>query len=688
LQDNLKTSEIILENQRRNDILDAYYNPYSGEGSPIERTKLEFSDLPALYLPNSMFEDNYDPDINEEQDHIEHLAFLDIINYKSIAEAAEAYHTSKDMILHLINKVRIQHDFEFWAITCITIKHKDTFKSVPFKPRGAQRKLLFEYESQRLANDPIRVVLLKARQWGGSTLTQIYMMWIQQCHRKSWHMAVCAHEDGAANNINEMYKSAARNYPKEMGIITFRPYARSPKNTVSVEREGIIGIGSVNNVDQFRSFNYAMIHLSELGVWKNTPQRTAASLISSLKETVPDMPYTMIVEESTAKGINYFYDSWKRAVSGNSGYRAVFIPWHEIDRCRRPLDVPMDDFLNGMNEYDRFLWGLGATLEGINWYNHHKADRYMEEEASGSFFSEFLMNSENPSTPEEAFQSAGEKRFKLEYITAMEQDCRRPEFRGEVIGKSTQGKNALINVSFEKQKGGNLSIWGMPDNDITCLNRYCAYADIGGTWRGADYSVLIVIDRYWMMEGGDPEIVAVWFGHLDKDLFAWKCAQICQMYDNALLAIETNTYDKDRNRDDHFLTVVDRIADVYPNLYTRNDAEKVGDDYIPRWGFQMNRKTKPAVIDSLHAASRERYMKDLDQQDGFCLICPDVRLTKQMKWFEQKPDGSLGAIEGEKDDMVDSSAGAFWIATQYMPRPIVKEESKMQIKKLRSEASF
>jgi hypothetical protein len=687
----LNTAEIILENQRRNNILDAFYNPYTGEGSPLERRKVEFSDYDALYLPVSMFEVEEKTefaDTEEEFEYTQHLAFIRILEFKSLRDAADDLETGKEILITLINHDRLNYDFEFWAASCIKILDKDSFKPVPFILRSAQRDTLLEMESMRLNGEPIRMVLLKARQWGGSTLIQIYMMWIQQFHRRSWHMAVCAHEDGAANNISEMYKYAARSYPEEVGTITFKPYARSPKNTVNVERGGIVGVGSVNNTDQFRSYNYAMIHLSEVGVWKNTPQRTAAALVSSLKETVPDNPYTVVVEESTAKGINYFYDSWKRAVSGNSRYKAVFVPWYKIDRCRLPLDITEEDFILNMNEYDKMVWELGATLEGINWYNHHKNDRYMEEESTGSFFSEFLMHSENPSTPEEAFQSAGEKRFKLEYIKAMEKDCRRPEFRGDVNADSSQGARAFKNISFVEKHAGKLSIWSMPDQNNTCLNRYCAYADIGGVWRGADYSVLVIIDRYWMLEGGDPEVVAVWHGHLDKDLFAWKCAQICTMYDNALLAIESNTYDKDRRHDDHFLTVVDKISNYYPNLYTRNDPEKVGDDYVPRWGFQMNRKTKPTIIDSLHAASRERYMKDQGTQEGYCLVARDVRLTNEMGWFEIKPDGTLGAIEGEKDDMVDASAGAFWIATQYMPMPAIKESETIKRNRTRTEASF
>lgn len=674
----MNIKEVIAENKRRNDILDEPYDPIKGLGSPLERRKLPISDV-TMYVPISMLDDN----------STEGLIVKEMANIGSIGNFCSLTGHDEEDAMKIILNLRMKHDFEFWAASCIKILDKDKFIETPFILRKAQRKLLKEMEAQRLADKPIRIVLLKARQWGGSTLVQIYMMWIQQMHKLKWHMAVCAHEDPAAANISEMYKFAAKHYPEEVGSITFKPYARSPKNDICVERGSIIGVGSVNNPDQFRSFNYAMCHLSEVGVWKNTPGRKASFLISSLKETVPDVPYSVIVEESTAKGINYFYDSWKRAIAGETRYKAVFVAWHEIDRCRVPLSVSIEEFWKKMNDYDHRLWSLGATLEGINWYNLHKADRYSSADIHGGAFTEYQMFAENPSTAEEAFQSAGEKRFNPTYIKAMEQDCIDPAFIGDVFADASSGNDAFKHIEFVENARGNLRIWSFPDSSVKVTNRYCAYADIAGIWKGADYSVLIIIDRYAMIEGGDPEIAAVWHGRIDKDLFGWKCAQICTLYDTALLAIETNFYDKDRRYDDHFQTVVEKIADYYPNLYVRNDPEKVGDKYVPRYGFQMNKKTKPTIINSLHSASRERFLKDSGQQDSYSLIVRDSRIINEMMWFEIKPDGRLGAIDGEHDDLVVSAAGAFWLSTQYMPLPKeVIVENTIRVRKQRNEASF
>ena len=46
---------IIQENERRNALLDAYYDPILGIGSPIQRQEVKFSDIDfPMFLPTEM----------------------------------------------------------------------------------------------------------------------------------------------------------------------------------------------------------------------------------------------------------------------------------------------------------------------------------------------------------------------------------------------------------------------------------------------------------------------------------------------------------------------------------------------------------------------------------------------------------------------------------------------------------
>ena len=54
--------------------------------------------------------------------------------------------------------------------------------------------------------------------------------------------------------------------------------------------------------------------------------------------SVPREPFTVVVLESTAKGIgNFFHDTWCDAVDGKSAYTPLFVPWFEIDIYYKPF---------------------------------------------------------------------------------------------------------------------------------------------------------------------------------------------------------------------------------------------------------------------------------------------------------------------------------------------------------------
>ena len=102
-------------------------------------------------------------------------------------------------------QLRCRHDFEYWCARCVTIKHKTTGCMVPFVLNAPQRRLAALLEPDRRARRPMRVIMLKARQWGGSTLVQMYMAWMQCCVRRNWHSLICAHVKDTAAAIRGMY---------------------------------------------------------------------------------------------------------------------------------------------------------------------------------------------------------------------------------------------------------------------------------------------------------------------------------------------------------------------------------------------------------------------------------------------------------------------------------------------------
>ena len=197
-----------------------------------------------------------------------------------------------------------------------------------------------------------------------------------------------------------------------------------------------------------------------------------------------------------------------------------------------------------------------------------------------------------------------------------------------------------------------LHIWELPEPDEyeIVTERYLTVVDVGGRSNKADFSVILVLDRLFMADGGKPTVVAQWYGHTDIDLLAWKAAQIAAFYNNSLLVIESNTletHDKERQVDgDQSSFILNQIKDVYPNLYARKQSEEAIREGLPvNYGFHTNISTKPMIISTLVKVIRENLYTERD-----------ARCLDEFLCYEKKPNGAFGAIIGKHDDLLMTRA--------------------------------
>ena len=350
-------------------------------------------------------------------------------------------------------KFRRKYDFEYWAYCLIKILDKKTKFFINFKLRSAQRKLLKELEELRLAGLPIRIILLKARQWGGSTLVQLYMMWIQVEHKMNWHSVIGTDVISQASNIKSMYKVACDYYPKHVQKLTMKPFEGGTARQI-VELGCRIYMGSMQNPDSLRSGDYAMAHFSEVAIWKTTDNKKPEDVISSVTSSILEDPYTMIVEESTAKGEgNYFHLKWVSSVRGENGFKPVFVSWFEIETYQKPFKTEAEKikFIQDLSPRGEELWNMGATLEGINWYFYKQFNAKLQD---------WQMHEEYPSTAEEAFISSGERVIPIAYMKEAIKTIRPPIAVGNILADGLKGKFALDNIRFESDdKNGLFKIW-------------------------------------------------------------------------------------------------------------------------------------------------------------------------------------------------------------------------------------
>lgn len=666
---------ILAENTRRLSVIKAPFNPYTGEGAVGEREKVEIPDFPirTQYLPVQML---IVPLVKQILSAGSIKKFItDTLNVEYTDE-------EKQKVIEAFVRVRNKVDFCFWAATYVYIKNKGGGEDVLFRLTRPQRRFVARLEEKRRANKPIRLVLLKARQWGGSTTSQLYMAWLQLVHKVGLNSLIIAHQGMASDEIKDMFDRMIKSYPTSLLYEMGAQYDENESKFVGVGKSGAIHrvpqrnckikLGTAERPDSCRGGDYNLVHCSEVGIWKKTDGKSPEDIVRSACSGILLEPYTMIVYESTANGTgNFFQREYDAAKRGQSQFEALFVSWFDIDQYSMEIEN-VEEFATNLwmnrnnenansnrEESGRYLWWLwekGATLEAINWYIQERS-KYNDHGQ---------MASEYPSDDVEAFVHSGARVFDRYKVELLRGACKAPKYIGDVYGDADTGEDCLKNLRFSEDRQGLLWVWSLPeiDENVKVVNRYLAIVDIGGRSKKADWSVITVIDRMFMIEGGKPAIVAQWYGHIDMDLLAWKSAQIAAFYDNALLVIESNTAetkDRERNVDgDQSAYILNQIKGVYDNLYARKQSEEDIKQKAPRkLGFHTNTRTKPMIISTLVKMVRESGYVERDER------CLDEFLT-----YEKK--GSVyAAIAGKHDDLLMTRAIGLHICYYEMDMPVI-----------------
>ncbi len=404
--DTEQLNRMLAEDRRREALIDRPYDPLRGDPDDPDRVAVDSPDpeRPQAFVPRVM---THDP-------------------------AFPLTRTLPDW-----ERLRCRYDFEFWCARCVTVKDKASGLDMRMILNAAQRRVARIMEADRSAGRPVRLILLKARQWGGSTLIQTYMAWIQSCHRTGWHSIICSQVKDTSAGIRGMYAKILDNFPEELWPgdcpPRFKPYERS---TNVREICGSVGL----------------------------------------------LPDTLIAMESTANGVgNYFHREWLRCADGRGDKRAVFVPWYEIPLYR--LD-PGDRraFALSLDEYETVLWDLGCSLSQIYWYRR-KALEYNTPEQ---------MMAEYPTTDGEAFAATGHGVFPRRAIESMREGCRPAETGEFDAGRWNSDADGSVHIWEQPAEGASyvaaVDIGGRTASAdfsvITVLRADTPKAEVVAQWRG------------------------------------------------------------------------------------------------------------------------------------------------------------------------------------------------------------
>jgi hypothetical protein len=346
----------------------------------------------------------------------------------------------------------------------------------------AQREFVAEIERQYNAGEPVRIIVLKGRQLGLSTVTEAILFIWAFLHPGSGALVLSKLQEDS----DYLFGMLKRYWEKGPFFGLFH---------TNYNRQGYIEWAGINSsvttstaskADVGRGKTLQAVHGSEVAFWP-----MADELVAGLSEAIPYEHGTIIIYESTAQGVGgYFHDEWMKAIDPDgdkSTFTPMFFPWWEHEEYEvKNTHIKYSD----LDDEERALLAdyKKMTLPKLAWRR-----RKLQSYANPEKFKE-----EYPMSQEEAFLSTGYNVFPLVKLA----QCYQPEVEYEQgFLYNDDGK-----LAFAEDEGGHLFVYRRPDGRRK--RRYVVACDPTWTIDG-DPACIQVLDRDSM------EQVAVWHGSAD-----------------------------------------------------------------------------------------------------------------------------------------------------------------------------
>lgn len=509
-------------------------------------------------------------------------------------------------------------------------------KLVPLRFNEAQNNLYDVIRQQAALGKPIRIIILKGRQEGISTVTEA-LMFQDAATRSNVKTLIVAHNSDATSNLFKMNKlyydclprrvqpmrknSNAReltfeNPTKDRKAKTRRPGLRS---SIRCQTAGGGGVG--------RSETLTNVHISEYAFWP----KDKAALLLGIMQSVPDDPNTMVVIESTANGYDHFKELWDGAVSGENAWTPVFLPWY-LEKGYRKAVPPGTEWTE---EEEALRRDFGLDDEQLQWR------RWCIKTNCGSSAEKFRQ--EYPNTPAEAFLLSGTPFFDNQALAVQQMHAAEPIATGWFTydAPEEQGEKPR-NWKFTPAADGVVRIWKEPEKGVP----YVLGGDTAGD--GSDCFTAHVLDNR------TGEQVAELQQRQSEILYARQVYCLGRYYNTALAAIEVN-----------FGTYPVRKLEEwnYPHLYQRERFDTYVNTMVKAFGWQTSPATRPQMLAELHTVMEES---------------PEVIRSRwtlgEMIVFVYDKNRKPQAAEGQHDDLVIAAAIAHTARSQQ--RYTVEESGK------------
>ena len=545
-------------------------------------------------------------------------------------------------------------DQELYAQLALKIQTKSG-DVVPFVFNDAQQIFHKWCEDTLAAQEKIRCILLKARQWGGTTYVGA-RIFHKTATRSNQKAKIIAQSDEKVMELLQIYTHYYTLLPESLKPMkkymskTSLNFSNPSGDSAAVAKEpglnSSIGVYSAKSKSAARGSTIRLLHCSEVAFWEVDVPR----LMLGTLNTVPNMPGTEVFLESTANGMgDYFHKKYLKARAGEDGdWRACFIPWyvHNEYRAKHPASFEKD-----LNKKERDLF----TKEHPRWQFTNPANGHKRLTLEQLFWrriaiatlcdgDERQFQQEYPLTDDEAFVTSGATFFSLDTINARMGAIAEKKvayWRGEIeeqeAEKDDKKKSSLSGRRpFAKKKlvrtedllNGRLTIFEEPAEG----QKYVWFADAAEGVQGGDPSEIHVLNQ----RTGNQ--AAVWRGIIEPDTLGDFCYMIGRLYFWAKGSPECNNHG--------LVTLMTLKERRYPFLYRRQVYDQELNKFKEQEGWMTTKRTRPVMLEALRANFR----------DGGITINDQTSL-EQMQTFSMIR-GKLQAQEGAHDDAVMGMAGA------------------------------
>lgn len=376
-------------------------------------------------------------------------------------------------------------------------------------------------------------------------------------------------------------------------------------------------------------------HLTEVSRW-NDAGRTATGILRAIPDS-KRLGDIWAVKETTANGQgNYHHIEYKRAKAGRSKFMAHFFAWFESPEYIK-TGVKIDPTTYDEQE-SRLMKRFPGIIndERLAW----RRDKINTLQSENGRSPEEMFMQEYPSDDEEAFLFSGNPIFPQQSVKDLQDVAKQPAMRGNLVGSPP-------NQTIDETNKGSYQFWDFPELG----GQYVIFGDVG---QYSDFCSATVVDKKtWKM-------VAKFHAVINSNQFGKELDMLGRLFNNALIAVESNNMGQ---------STIDKLVDLkYPNLYMRQRLDKKTKTMTEVVGWYTTEKTKSLLIGHMQEELRRR------SDEGFI---PDGETLAEYTTFIKFDDGSMGASEGNYDDQVISSCGAFYILKLFPFREL-NQQTKTQ----------